>query len=122
MTITRFKGDSYPLRRSEGDVFYCNLRYCSWKWKVRVNPIPRGASRNWAKTFHPRNVGTTKFVIIFVNMSQGLSWLESFLEGASLFFLNFADPLIMCEINYQIGIRITGLFFILGRMKSWFKL
>jgi hypothetical protein len=72
---------------------------------------------NWAKTFHPRNVGTAEVVNVFENMSQGLSWQESILEGASSLF-NFADPLTMCETNCRIGIRITGLFLIPGDRES----
>jgi hypothetical protein len=44
MTVASYQGDAYPLRLSEGDVFYQNLGYYSWIQIVEVNPLPRGAS------------------------------------------------------------------------------
>jgi hypothetical protein len=72
------------------------------------------------KTFHTRNVGVAEFVNMFLNMSRGLSWQESVLEGALSSF-NFADPLTTCKTNCRNGIKIAGLFPISGRESGEFR-
>jgi hypothetical protein len=73
MTVAIFPGGTYPLRCSEGDVFFTEIQdFIRGIGSSESTRFPEGlVLGNWTKTLHPRNVGFAEFMNNFVNHLQG---------------------------------------------------
>jgi hypothetical protein len=83
--------------------FYQNSRFIRGTGSSESTRFPEGlVLGNWAKTLHPRNVGSTKFVDKLVGLLRedcSVSREGNIHEEILMKIMHHANLLIMCESN-----------------------